>query len=338
MEVIILGRKDLKAMLEMPRVIEGVAEAYRSKTRGQTAVWPLVSHHFEEHAAVMDIRSGAVFGSEQVHGLKMLNNFPHNAEQGLPAFNGMLMFFDSATGIPQGVMDASYITCMRTGAAGALGAATLARADSETLLILGCGRQSIFQIAASLIAMPQLKRVLLASPHTVSKAEAYAAGCAAQLREDFHLDVSGVTFEPVRDLAAAVGESDVIITVSPSREPLIKKEWLRPGTHLSCIGADMEGKEEIDPAIFAGDRVFADDLPQCIRVGEMELAISGGYIRPEDVAGELGQVLCGEIPGRTDDDQITVFDATGLALLDLVTAKRAVELAREKKLGIFADI
>jgi len=338
MEVIILGRRDLKAVLEMPRVMEGVAEAYRSKARGQTAVWPLVSHHFEEHGAVMDIRSGAVFGSEQVHGLKMLNNFPKNAEQSLPGFNGMLMFFDSTTGIPQGVMDASYITCMRTGAAGALGARTLARPESETLLILGCGKQSIFQIAATLIAMPQIKRVLLASPHTYAKAVAFAESCAAQLREDFHLDVSAVSFEPVSDLAAAVGASDIIITVSPSRVPLIKKEWLRPGTHLSCIGADMEGKEEIDPAIFAGARVFADDLDQCVRVGEMELAISGGYIRKEDVAGELGQVLNGEIPGRTDPEQITLFDATGLALLDLVTGKRAVELAREKKLGVFADI
>lgn len=338
MEVIILGRRDLKAVLEMPRVIEGVAEAYRSKAKGQTAVWPLVSHHFEEHGAVMDIRSGAVFSGEQIHGLKMLNNFPRNAEKGLPGFNGMLMFFDSTTGIPQGVMDASYITCMRTGAAGALGAKVLARPDSETLLILGCGKQSIFQIAATLIVMPQIKRVLLASPHTASKAAAFVEGCAQQLREDFHLDVSGVTFEPVSDLAAAVGKSDVIITVSPSREPLIRKEWLRPGTHLSCIGADMEGKEEIDPAIFAGARVFADDLDQCVRVGEMELAISGGYLKREDVAGELGQVLAGEIPGRTDEEQITIFDATGLALLDLVTGKRAVELAREKKLGVIADI
>ena len=119
---------------------------------------------------------------------------------------------------------------------------------------------------------------------------------------------------------------------------MIRREWVRPGTHFSCIGADMEGKEEIDPELFRGARVFADDLDQCVRVGEMELPVKQGILTREQVAGEIGQVLAGQIPGRTGREQITIFDATGLALLDLITGRQAVEAARERGVGLTADI
>ena len=120
MKIKILSRPDLEQVLEMPSVIEGVRSVYRLKAAGETEVWPLVAYDFLDQGAVMDIRSGAVLGSEQLHGLKMLNNFPRNREKGLPTFTGMLMIFDSTTGLPLGVMDASYVTGMRTGAAGAV--------------------------------------------------------------------------------------------------------------------------------------------------------------------------------------------------------------------------
>ena len=122
-----------------------------------------------------------------------------------------------------------------------------------------------------------------------------------------------------------MGEADIIITVTPSREPVIKAEWVKPGTHFSCIGSDMEGKEEIDPEIFRGAKVYGDDLAQCIRVGEMEIPLKKGTIREEELMGEIGQLLKGEIEGRTSDEEITIFDATGISALDLITAKIALE-------------
>ncbi|MGF6376741.1 alanine dehydrogenase [Clostridiales Family XIII bacterium PM5-7] len=338
MDVRIIGRKELEQVLEMPKVIEGVKSAYTLKAQGKTVVWPLVSHDFEDQQAVMDIRSGGIFGDEQLHGLKMLNNFPLNKEQDLPPFNGMLMIFDSHTGIPLGVMDAAYITCMRTGAAGAIGAQMLAREDSRTLFVLGAGKQAVFQIAATLITMPQLKRVYIADAMDVENAKAFADQCGETIAKNFGVDVEGVTFLPAIDLKECVGESDIIITITPAREPVIQKAWVKAGTHFSCIGADMEGKEEIDPQLFVGARVFADDLNQCVRVGEMELPIASGVIKREDIAGEIGQVVSGQMTGRTSQEEITIFDATGLALLDLVTGKRAIDLAKEKQLGIVADI
>lgn len=338
MDVKILSRKDLEQVLEMSSVIEGVRSVYRLKAAGETEVWPLVAYDFTDQGAVMDIRSGAVLGGEQLHGLKMLNNFPRNREKGLPTFTGMLMVFDSTTGLPLGVMDASYVTGMRTGAAGAVAAAALAREDSRVLTVLGAGKQAMFQIAAATITMPGIRTVYVADQLDKDNERAFAAACQERLERDFGLRPDGVEFLPAGDLAQAVGKSDVIITITPSRAPVIQKEWVKPGTHFSCIGADMEGKEEIDPELFRGARIFADDADQCARVGEMEIPLKTGVITREQVAGEIGQVLSGLIPGRTSREEITIFDATGLALLDLVTGKRAIEAAREKGIGLTADI
>jgi len=336
--ITVLSREQVMSVLEMPRVIKGVEQVYRMKANGETVVWPLVSHEFEHANAVMDIRSGYVAGMK-LHGLKMLNNFPGNARLGLPGFNGMLMIFDSDTGLPLGVLDASYITGMRTGAAGAIAARALAREDSTRLLVLGAGKQAAFQIAAALLLMPGLERVLVADPLSASNAFAFVDALPARLSDEFHINVQKtIHFEVAENLETAVASSDVIITVTPSRKPLIQREWLKPGTHFSCIGSDMEGKEELDPEIFRGARIFADDRPQCMRVGEMELPLKQGVIAESDIAGELGQVLAGMIPGRTSYGETTIFDATGLALLDLVTGKVAIDLALEKGIGTRVDM
>ena len=227
---------------------------------------------------------------------------------------------------------------MRTGAAGAVAAAALAREDADTLTVLGAGKQALFQIAAALTALPRLRRVYVADQLDKDNERAFAAACPDRLREDFGIRAEGVTIRPAGDLGEAVGQSDIVVTVTPARVPVIRREWVRPGTHFSCIGADMEGKEEIDPALFRGARVFADDIDQCIRVGELELPVKQGVITREQVAGAIGQVLSGALPGRTDREQITIFDATGLALLDLVTGKRAIEAAAARGVGLTADI
>lgn len=339
MNIVVLNREQVKASLTMAEVIRGVEAAYRMKAAGGTGVWPLVAHEFHALQAVTDIRSGFVGGEVGLHGLKMLNNFPQNAAKGLPVFNGMLMLFDSNTGLPLGVMDASYITSMRTGAAGALGVKALARPDCATLTILGAGKQAPYQLAATLLLMPGITTVYVADPLFIDNARTLAFAMPERLKEEFHIQDRGyVRFLPVEDLAGAVGESDAIITITPARKPVIRREWVKPGTHFSCIGADMEGKEEIDPALFIGARVFADDRAQCARVGEMELPIKMGVISEKDVAGELGEVLGGTLPGRTDGEQTTIFDATGLALLDIVTAKAAIEGAMRQNIGLFAEM
>lgn len=334
---LILTRKDVMSVIDMKETIDAVRNVYKLKSEGKAVIWPLVNYEFVDEHAAMDIRSGYIKG-EQLHGLKMLNNFPENREKGLPPFNGIMMVYDSNTGIPIGILDASYITCMRTGAAGALGVDLLARKDAKSLMILGAGKQAPFQIAATLTLRPQIETVYIVDPLSYDAARNFAANIEEQLKSEFHFAEVNAKFVAVESIEEAVRQSDAIITVTPSRKPLIKKEWLKPGTHLSCLGSDMETKQEIESTISADARVFTDDKAQCIRVGEIELPLKQGVLKEENIAGEIGDVIAGTIKGRENDEQTTLFDATGLYILDLVTAKAAIKRAREAKVGFEMDI
>jgi ornithine cyclodeaminase/alanine dehydrogenase len=175
---------------------------------------------------------------------------------------------------------------------------------------------------------------MIYSPKQFEHAEKMAGSIRDKLREEFRMEVKPeVEFTAVMDIEGAVGSSDIVITATPAREPLIKKEWVKPGTLFSCIGADMSGKEEIDPEIFADARVFTDDTDQCINVGEIEIPVARGILKREAIAGEIGDIMTGKAAGRENDKQITVFDATGTALLDLLTGKLALDAAGKKGIG-----
>lgn len=337
MGVLILNRENVMKVSDMREVVEKVKTAYKLKSEGKAVIWPLVNYEFEQENAAMDIRSGYIMG-EQLHGLKMLNNFPGNIEKGLQPFNGLMLVYDSNTGIPMAVMDASYITCMRTGAAGAIGVDMLAREGITNLTIMGAGKQAPFQIAATLIVRPSIKKVTIVDPVNYPQAQGLADRIKDQLRDEFDVDASDVTFVAVESVEEAVKDADAIITVTRATSPMIDKSWLKPGVHLSCLGSDMEGKEEIDPEIFRDARFFADDKAQCIRVGEMEIALQKGIVTPDDINGEIGDLIAGKVPGRQNDEETTIFDATGLYILDLVAAKVAIEKAKEKGMGLEADL
>lgn len=337
MSVLILNRAEIKKVIDMREVIEMVRNVYQLKSQGKTVTWPLVNYEFQDEHAAMDIRSGYVKG-EQLHGLKMLNNYPENRAKGLPPFNGVMMVYDSNTGIPIGIMDASYITCMRTGAAGAIGVDALARKEAESLMLLGAGKQAPFQIAATLLLRPALKTVYIVDPLDFGQAEALAGNMKRLLKDDFDIAANQVNFAAEKSIEKAVRSSDAIITVTPSRSALIEKEWLKPGTHLSCLGSDMETKQEIESTIFQGAKIYADDIAQCVRVGEMELPLKQGVIKEGDILGEIGDLLCGKISGRENSGETTIFDATGLYILDLAAAKVAIGKAEETHMGIEVEM
>ena len=300
MSIRVLETEDLKKVLKIGEVIEGVRSVYEAKADGEIIVWPLIYDEFNDgKGSNMDIRSGGIKGDINIHGMKMFNEFPGNHELGIPSHLAYIMVFDSTNGMPLGVVDGAYVTGMRTGSAGAIG--------------------------ATLTLRPEIEKVWIADPVNQPNAEQFAANCRERLSKEFGINAENTEFKPVTDLKEAVGEADIIITVTPSREPVIKAEWVKPGTHFSCIGSDMEGKEEIDPEIFRGAKVYGDDLSQCIKVGEMEIPLKKGTIRKEELMGEIGQLLKGEIEGRTSDEEITIFDATGISALDLITAKIALE-------------
>lgn len=334
----ILNYNETVELLKMHKVIEVVENAYRIKAEGNAKVFPLIFHEFQRGKADMDIKSGWLKSSE-IFGLKLVSWFEDNTKKNLPALLGAVMVFDANTGALLGLMNGAYITGIRTGAAGAIGAKCLARPDSESLLLVGAGHVAAFQIAAMLYLFPGLKKVMIYDALSYPAALEMAETIAKKIKQNFEIEVnSGIEFVAVKNIKEATEESDIIITVTPARTPIIKKDWVRVGTHFSCIGADMAGKEEIDPEIFRCARVFVDDLEQCINVGEIEIPVSTGILKREDVAGEIGDILTGKVVGRQNINQITVFDATGTALLDLITAKLALNEADKRQIGTFIDL
>lgn len=349
-KIMVLNQKAIEEVLDMKKVIDVVENVYVSKSTGSAVVWPMVFHEFEPGKADMDIKSGYLKENE-IYGLKLVSWFGENGKKGLPLLYGTTLVFDSNTGVPLGLLDAEYITGMRTGAAGAIGAKYLARKDSENLLMIGAGHQSIFQIAATLITMDNIKTVRIYDAIDFDRAKALSSSLGKKLAEKFLSKYEKGTelydliakkfeidFEAVSDIKEAVGKSDIIITATPSRKPMIMKEWVKKGTHFSCVGSDMEGKQEIDENIFYDARVYVDDIGQAVNVGEVEIPIKKGIIEKQDIIAEIGEVIAGHVSGRNNDEDITIYDTTGIALQDLITSKLAIDLAKKKGLGVEVDL
>lgn len=333
----ILTQAQLKEVLDMKTVIKSNEQVYTAKSKQQTQVWPTTFYEFNPGTADMDIKSGYL-PTMGIFGHKTVSFFGDNPSKGLPDLVGMVVVFSAKTGMPIGIVDGSYITGIRTGAAGAIGAKLLARPNSTTALILGTGNQAVFQIAGLMELFPNLTKIMVANVLNYQHAEDFVNQLPHRLSQEFNLDSRNVEFEAVKDLPEAVHSSDIIITVTPSKEPIIKKEWVREGTHFSCIGADAEGKEEIDPQIFDNARIFVDDQHHCILSGEIEKPLKRGVIRTNDIAGEIGDLLTNKVVGRQSEQEVTIFDAVGMALLDLAVAKQAISLAEQKKIGTTATL
>ncbi len=346
----VLNHEVIEEILDMKQVIEGIEKVYKLKAEKRAEVFPMVFHEFERGVADMDIKSGYLKEAD-IFGLKLVSWYGDNPQNDLPALIGTTLVFDSNTGAPLGLLNAAHITGMRTGAAAAIGAKVFARKDSKTLLMVGTGHISSFAIAATLIAMDNIKTVKIYDPMDIEQAHKLVTAIKSKLANEFlskyaegskdYLDIKkkfDVRFETVEDIEKATGESDIILTATPSRKPIILREWVKSGTHFSCIGADMDGKQEIHEAIFAAGRVYVDDIDQAISVGETEIPIKSGAIKREDIIAEIGDVMIGNAVGRQNSEEITIFDTTGIALQDLLTSKLVLDIAEEKGLGVEVDI
>lgn len=321
----VLSGEAIEELLTIPMAVEAVKQAYLEKAKGEAALWPMVFHEFVPGQADLDIKSGNLDGLG-FYGLKVVSWFGDNPGKGLPALYGTSLLFDLATGGPKALLNAGPITDFRTGAAGAIGAKYLARPDAETLLMAGTGALAPYLIAATLYLLPGIKTVYVANPHHPEQSEAACADIAPVV-EKLLRPCGGchAALVPAPNLEAAVKHSRIILTATPARAPFIRAEWVQPGTHISCVGADMSGKQELDGGIFRQAKVFGDDAGQCLAVGECEVPHKSG-----DFSGklcEIGHVIAGSAPGRTGSDDITVFDSTGIALQDIAAAAALLQAA-----------
>ena len=337
--ITVLSAADIEKVFTIADALEAVEEAYRQKAEGQGVAWPMVYAAFEPGVADMDIRSGELAGSG-LFGLKLTAWFSGNPAQGLPEIFGTTLICDNATGAPLALLNAGAITGLRTGAAAALGAKWLARKDARTLLVAGAGHMSTYMVAATLAACPNIDHVEVWDPRKEEAPEARvelmrgqvaALLAAANLTRSYELVAVG-------DGEAAARQADVIITITPATTPIIKRSWVRPGTHISCVGADMEGKQELESALDVAARLYVDDRAQSVASGELEVPVKEGAFSEDSIVADLGEVIAGKAEGRTSDDQITVFDTSGIAVQDLASSKVAYERAVEAGLGTCAQL
>ncbi|MMZ49757.1 L-lysine cyclodeaminase [compost metagenome] len=328
----ILSNTDVRQGLNVQQVMHLVEAVYKAKSENNTETWPTIFYDFVPGKADMDIKSGYL-KSDKVFGHKTVTWFADNEAKQMPTLMGLITVFDAETGKPKGLTEAAFITGIRTGASGAIGAKYLARKESEQLLLVGAGNQAIYQIACALFALPNLKVVRVAGRDKV-KLKHFVYTIPHRLQTEFGINVEKVQFEEVVSLEQAVKQSDIIITVTSSRTPIIKREWVKKGTHISCIGADMAGKQEIESSLISEASLFLDDKEHCMQVGEIEIPLKEGMITENHISGEIGDLILGKTQGRTNNEQITIFDATGMAILDIYAANMALQNAEEKDIGV----
>lgn len=333
-EVRVLSAEDVAQVFTIADAIEAVEEAYRQKAEGKGRAWPMVYEAFEPGVADMDIRSGELAGSG-LFGLKLTAWFSKNPAQGLPEIFGTTLLCDNGTGAPLALLNASAITGLRTGAAAALGAKWLARADAKNLLVAGAGHMSTFQVAAVLAACPGIEHVEVWDPMRAEAPEARVELMRGEVEKI--LSAAGIErgyeIVAVADGERACAAADVIVTITPATDPIIKAGWVKPGTHVSAVGADMEGKQEVASDVLREATLFVDDRAQSVSSGELEVPVKTGAIAEGDIAAELGEVICGTHAGRASDDEITVFDTSGIAVQDLAASKVAYDRALERGIG-----
>jgi len=296
------GSAGLLPISDINRAIE---EVFASHGRGDVQMPPKIYVNFEEG----DFRTmPAYIPHMKIAGVKVVNVHPKNRSYQLPTVMALTILLSPTTGIPEAIINATELTDLRTGAAGAVAAKYLSPTRRITLGVVGSGDQAKAQVNA--IAE-----------------ECDITGLRVWSRNDRHADAFARRFERFNAETASIREvcdCDVLVTTTPSRTPLVKDEWISEGMHINAIGADAPGKQELDPAILDRATVFVDEPEQAIHSGEVNVPITAGRFRPERIAGTLGEVVLG-ITGRSRPEEITVFDSTGLAIQDLAIARIAVD-------------
>jgi alanine dehydrogenase len=255
-------------------------------------------------------------------GLKWVNVHPGNPAKGLLTVMAKILLNDPETGLEFADLDGTHVTDFRTGAAGGVAAKYLARAEASRLGVVGAGAQARTQVAAILKVRP-IREVTVFSRH-LAHSQALAEAIMAQ---------HGVKARAAGDVAEAVQGQDIVVTTTPSTTPVVRREWVSPGTHINAIGADAQGKQELEAGILKAARVVVDDWAQASHSGEINVPLAKGEITPEQIYGSLGEIVAGKKPGRENPAEITVFDSTGLIIQDLALGMAVYKQAKAMGLG-----
>jgi ornithine cyclodeaminase len=327
MKILILALSEVEQLLPMRECITVMAEALSSLARGEMHQPLRMVIHPPEASGVIAMMPAYRSGADSVFGLKAICVFPGNAENGKDAHQGGVLLFSGDTGEPLAMMNASAITAIRTAAVSAVATRALARADACELAIIGAGVQARSHLAA-ISCVRQIRRARIAS-----RRFDHAQRLASDVQEHFDFPVNAV-----ESVQSAVADADVIVTATTSLEPVLRREWISPGSHINAVGTFSPKAREIDTATMVAASLFVDRRESALNeAGDYLIAAAEGVIGPDHIRAELGEVLIGTAPGRTTADEITVFKSLGLAVEDLAAAAYLYQKAKQQHAGTWVE-
>ena len=314
-QVVVVPEELCQQLVSRADAFTAVEQVFAAMARGDARNFPVVREAIGHAEALFGFKSGFDKAGMAL-GLKAGGFWPGNATQGLTNHQSTVFLFDPDTGRLKALVAGNYLTAVRTAASSSVSIRHLARADSKVLGMVGAGHQAQFQLRAA-AEQRAFEKVVAWNPHPdmLPKLEAVA-------RE------IGLKFEAVsqQELGA---QADVIVTITSAFEPLMMKDWIKPGTHIACMGTDTAGKQEVDPALVADARVFTDEVAQSVQLGETQHAVGQGLLDQAAIT-PIGQVINGDHPGRQSAEEVTLFDGTGVGLQDLAVAATAADLAAKQ--------
>ncbi len=291
-----------------------VEQVFAAMARGDAYNFPVIREAIGHADALYGFKSGFDRAGLAL-GLKSGGYWPGNAAKGLTNHQSTVFLFDPDTGKLAALVGGNYLTAVRTAASSAVSIAHLSRKDSKVLGMVGAGHQAGFQLRAA-AEQRDFEKVVAWNLHP----EMLPA--LGKIAEEV-----GLAFEAV-EREELCAQADVIITITSAYEPLLQNGWIKPGTHLACMGTDTKGKQEVDPALIKAATVFTDEIAQSVTIGETQHAITSKLIAQSDIT-PLGDVINAKHAGRTSADEITLFDGTGVGLQDLAVASVAARLAEK---------
>jgi len=320
--MLILSQKQVQKIIPLSKisqVIEAVEKGFAEYGMGKIQMPPKNYLFFPKHDG--DLRIMPAFSPKlEMAGTKIVNVHPQNPKQGLKTVMAVVVLNDAKTGEPLALMDGTYLTGLRTGAASAIATKYLAKENANTLGVIGAGYQSIFQITA----ITKVRRIKEISVFDI-KDEQVERLAEVLSKEDIEIKKANSTEEAAK--------KDILVTVTPAREPIIKRGWIQPGIHINAIGADAEGKQELESEILKNAKIVIDNWEQASHSGEINIPLEKGIINKENIHAQLSDIVAGQKQGRENDREITVFDSTGLAIQDLFTANLIFRKAKEDGIG-----
>lgn len=326
METLLLSYEDVLSIVSMKDVIETVEEGYVAFDQGQVLQPDVVSMEVDKHNGETDIKACYNAGNEIVS-VKVASGFWDNVKNyQISTMQGTVLLIDGRNGLPVCIMDGALITNYRTGAAGAISAKYLAKKNAKSLGVIGAGGQARMQVMAMKEVLP-IETVKVFSP-VEAELKPYKDYIESKLQIEVILCSSP---------EEAVKEVDIAISTTPATQYWVGKNAIAKGTHIVAVGADMPGKNEWDPELFRKAKVVTDSSPQCVSRGETRNALVKGIMTEEAIYGEVGEIIGGLKAGRENDEEITIFDTTGMAIQDNVTAVKIYEVAKSLGYGTSFD-